>query len=66
MKPFLNDQNFFCIDNFYFLCIFSTFDEQTFFFSDKVWFILKDATQIYSLFYICMPQIKTNKFVHQS
>ena len=48
---------FFYIDNFYFLCTFITCDEQTFHYSGKVLFVLKDATQIYSLFSICIPQI---------
>ena len=48
---------FTCIDNFYFLCIFITCDKQTFHYSDKVRFILKDFTQICSLFSIRMPPI---------
>ena len=68
---------FFCIYNFYFLYIFITRDEQTFHYSDNVRFILKDATQISSLFHIRMPQIlmlkqrpinlyiKVNNHVHQ-
>ena len=48
---------FFCIDNFHFLCIFITCVEQTFHYSNKVRFILKDATQICSFFIIYIPQI---------
>ena len=69
--------HFFCIDNFYCLCIFITCDEQTFNYSVKVSLILKDATKICFLFRICMPQIlmvkprpvnfyiKVNNHVHQ-
>ena len=42
---------------FTFLCVFITCDEQTFYYIDKVWFILKDTTQICSLFSIRMSQI---------
>ena len=68
---------FLCIDNFYFLWVFTACDEQTFYYSGKVLFILKDATQICSLFHIRMPQIlmlkprpmnlyiKVNTHVHQ-
>ena len=67
---------FFCID-IYSLCIFIICDEQTFHYSNKVWFILKNATQICSLYHIRMPQIlmlklrptdfyiKVNNHVHQ-
>ena len=68
---------FFSIDNFYFLCIFITCDEQKTHYEDKVWFILKDATQICSLFHVHTPRmqmlkprpmnlyIKVNNLVHQ-
>ena len=82
MSTFLNNQiNIFCCkllnvilcidDNFYFLCIFITCDEQTFHYSNKVWFILKNATQIYFLLSFHLPQslmnlhIKDNTHVHQ-
>ena len=45
------------MDNFYFICIFITCDEQMFHYSDKVWFILKNATQICFLLHIRMAQI---------
>ena len=58
MNTFLNDKIllktfkmlYLWVDKFYFLCIFITCDEQTFDNNDEVWVILKDATQIYSLF----------------
>ena len=68
---------FFSIDNFYFSCIFINCDEQTFNYSDKVRFVLKDSTQICFLFHKRMPQIlilkprpinlciKFNNHVHQ-
>ena len=41
---------FLWVDNFCFLSVFITCDEQTFDYHDEVWVILKDPTQIYSLF----------------
>ena len=40
---------FLWVDNFCFLSVFITCDEQTFDYNDEVWVILKDATQIYPL-----------------
>ena len=66
-----------CFPNTYFLYILITCDEQTFYYSDKVWFILKDASQISSAFRVRMPQIlmfkprpvnlyiKVNSHLHQ-
>ena len=39
---------FLCVDNIYCLCIVITCDYQTFHYSDKIWFSLKDASQICS------------------
>ena len=50
---------FLFIVDFYFLCIFVTCDEQTVHYNDKIWFILKDASQICSLF--SMSRILTRK-----
>ena len=44
-------------DDLCFLSIFITCDEQSFHQSNEVWFILKNATQICSLFNICIIQI---------
>ena len=49
------------MDNFYFLCMCITCNEQTFNCSDQVQFILKEATQVRSLFHIRMPLILTLK-----
>ena len=65
MNTFLNDKSllqtfqmlFLWVDNFYFLCIFITCDEQTFDYHDEVWVILKGATKFTPFFSIHMPQI---------
>ena len=49
------------MDNFYFLCMCITCNEQTFNYSDQVQFIFKEATKIRSFFHIRMPLILTLK-----